>query len=305
MVIDEQHRFGVGQRNALRSKGPGADLLVMTATPIPRTLALSVYGDLDTSVIRHRPIAGAGVTTRVLEGPNRDIAYGAVREALAQGRQAYVICPMVSPQEGAESLEDVPGLDVDENGRAHQAVTLHDVQTEVEELRRVFSSARVEMLHGKMSARAKDEVIDDFRAGRIENGERFGLATLHQLRGRVGRGSLPGTCFVITEVRSRRGKRTPALERLEALAKTDDGFELAEMDLRLRHEGEILGLRQHGGVSLRFVDLDADVDVIEHAHEDADELLRYSRDLCAVATLPLRHEVVSRYGDVFKEVSGG
>lgn len=328
VVIDEQHRFGVGQRNALRSKGPGADLLVMTATPIPRTLALSVYGDLDTSVIRHRPIAGAGVTTRVLEGPNRDIAYGAVREALAQGRQAYVICPMVSPQEGAESLEDVPGLDVDENGRAHQAVTLHDVQTEVEELRRVFSSARVEMLHGKMSARAKDEVIDDFRAGRIdvlvattvvevgvdvpnatvmliENGERFGLATLHQLRGRVGRGSLPGTCFVITEVRSRRGKRTPALERLEALAKTDDGFELAEMDLRLRHEGEILGLRQHGGVSLRFVDLDADVDVIEHAHEDADELLRYSRDLCAVATLPLRHEVVSRYGDVFKEVSGG
>lgn len=328
VVIDEQHRFGVGQRNALRSKGPGADLLVMTATPIPRTLALSVYGDLDTSVIRHRPIAGAGVTTRVLEGPNRDIAYGAVREALAQGRQAYVICPMVSPQEGVESLEDVPGLDVDENGRAHQAVTLHDVQTEVEELRRVFSPARVEMLHGKMSARAKDEVIDDFRAGRIdvlvattvvevgvdvpnatvmliENGERFGLATLHQLRGRVGRGSLPGTCFVITEVRSRRGKRTPALERLEALAKTDDGFELAEMDLRLRHEGEILGLRQHGGVSLRFVDLDADVDVIEHAHEDADELLRYSRDLGAVATLPLRHEVVSRYGDVFKEVSGG
>ncbi|EEA89270.1 ATP-dependent DNA helicase RecG, partial [Collinsella stercoris] len=328
VVIDEQHRFGVGQRNALRSKGPGADLLVMTATPIPRTLALSVYGDLDTSVIRHRPIAGAGVTTRVLEGPNRDIAYGAVREALAQGRQAYVICPMVSPQEGAESLEDVPGLDVDENGRAHQAVTLHDVQTEVEELRRVFSPARVEMLHGKMSARAKDEVIDEFRAGRIdvlvattvvevgvdvpnatvmliENGERFGLATLHQLRGRVGRGSLPGTCFVITEVRSRRGKRTPALERLEALAKTDDGFELAEMDLRLRHEGEILGLRQHGGVSLRFVDLDADVDVIEHAHEDADELLRYSHDLGAVATLPLRHEVVSRYGDVFKEVSGG
>ena len=235
--------------------------------------------------------------------------------------------PRVSPQEGAESLEDVPGLDVDENGRAHQAVTLHDVQTEVEELRRVFSPMRVEMLHGKMSARAKDEVIDDFRAGRIdalvattvvevgvdvpnatvmliENGERFGLATLHQLRGRVGRGSLAGTCFVITEVaRGGASARPPFVQRLEALAKTDDGFELAEMDLRLRHEGEILGLRQHGGVSLRFVDLDADVDVIEHAHEDADELLRYSRDLGAVATLPLRHEVVSRYGDVFRRLA--
>lgn len=139
----------------------------------------------------------------------------------------------------------------------------------------------------------------------IENGERFGLATLHQLRGRVGRGSLPGTCMVVTEVRSRRGVRSPALDRLRALAGTSDGFELAEMDLRLRHEGEILGLRQHGGVTLRFVDLGADAELVESAHEDAQELLRYSRDLTAVATMPLRHEVVERYGDVLKEVSGG
>lgn len=328
VVIDEQHRFGVGQRNALRAKGPGADLLVMTATPIPRTLALSVYGDLDTSVIRHRPVAGAGVDTQVLESPNRDIAYGALREALAQGRQAYVICPMVSPQEGAEELEDVPGLDVDENGRARQAVTLHDVETELRRIRRLLPDSRVEMLHGKMPARTKDEVIDAFRTGEIdvlvsttvvevgvdvpnatvmiiENGERFGLATLHQLRGRVGRGSLPGTCMVVTEVRSRRGVRSPALDRLRALAGTSDGFELAEMDLRLRHEGEILGLRQHGGVTLRFVDLGADAELVESAHEDAQELLRYSSDLTAVATMPLRHEVVERYGDVLKEVSGG
>ncbi len=328
VVIDEQHRFGVGQRNILRGKGPGADLLVMTATPIPRTLALSVYGDLDTSIIRRRPVPGAGVSTVVLDRGSRDIAYGALRDALARGHQAYVICPMVSPQDPSGQLDDVPGLDIDENGRARQAVTLHDVETEACDIRRLIPDARVEVLHGKMTPKAKDEVIDGFGRGEIdilvsttvvevgvdvpnatvmliENGERFGLATLHQLRGRVGRGTDPGTCFVLTEVRPKRGSRSPAWDRLQALAKTDDGFELAEMDLRLRHEGEILGLRQHGGVMLRFVDLDADTELIEAAHEDAEELLRYSRDLTACATMPMRHEVIARYGDVFKEVSGG
>lgn len=328
VVIDEQHRFGVGQRNVLRSKGPGADLLVMTATPIPRTLALSVYGDLDTSIIRNRPVPGAGVATRVLESASRDIAYGAIREAVSQGRQAYVICPMISPQDSPEHLEDVPGLDIDERGRARQAVTLHDVESEVENVRRLMPGVRVEALHGKMPAKMKERTIDEFRTGAIdvlvsttvvevgvdvpnatvmliENGERFGLATLHQLRGRVGRGELPGVCHVVTEVRAKRGAKSPAWDRLQALAKTDDGFELAEKDLRLRHEGEILGLRQHGGISLRFVDLDSDVDLIEAAHEDAEEVLRYSRDLTACATMPMRHEVIARYGEIFKEVSGG
>ena len=138
----------------------------------------------------------------------------------------------------------------------------------------------------------------------IENGERFGLATLHQLRGRVGRGGVPGTCFVVTHA-AKSGARSASQDRLEALEKTDDGFELAELDLRLRHEGEILGLRQHGGISLRFVDLDADTDLIEWANRDATELLRYAHDLVSVCTLPLRHEVIRRYGDIFKEVSGG
>ena len=328
VVIDEQHRFGVGQRNALRAKGPGADLLVMTATPIPRTLALSVYGDLDTSFIRHRPVAGAGVTTRVLESGNRDIAYGEVRAALQAGRQAYVICPLVTAQDSTDVLEDVPGIERDEDGNERYAAALHDVTHEVERLRQVFPGARIEALHGRMPAREKEAAIDAFRSGDtqvlvsttvvevgvdvpnatvmlIENGERFGLATLHQLRGRVGRGNLPGTCCIITEAKARRGTRTPALERLEALERSSDGFELAEMDLRLRHEGEILGLRQSGGVTLRFVDLDADADLIEGAHEDASQLLRYAPSLSATATLPLRHEVVVRYGDVFKEVSGG
>ncbi len=327
VVIDEQHRFGVGQRCALRSKGPGADLLVMTATPIPRTLALAAYGDLDTSIIKHRPRAGAGVTTRVLNEANRDVAYGAVAAALDEGRQAYVICPLVNERESTDELEDVPGLDLDDEGRPRTQTSLHAATAEAEHLSHVFPEARIGLLHGKLPAREKDRVIDAFRAGEIdilvsttvvevgvdvpratvmiiENGERFGLATLHQLRGRVGRGDIAGSCFVIAQGVS--GKRhTPASDRLESLEKSTDGFSLAEMDLRLRHEGEILGLRQHGGVSLRYVDLDADIDIIEAAHEDAMELLHYAPTLAATATYPLRLCIVERYGDIFKEVSGG
>ena len=328
VVIDEQHRFGVGQRNALRSKGPGADLLVMTATPIPRTLALSVYGDLDTSIIRHRPVPGAGVATRVLTEANRDIAYDAIREALARGEQAYVICPLVEAGDPLSELEEVPGAEdmLDSSAKTKVAPALHDVAHGVEELKRVFADARVEALTGRMRAAEKDAVIDAFRRNEvqvlvsttvvevgvdvpsatvmvIENGERFGLATLHQLRGRVGRGDISGRCFVMMQAKTKRN--STAYQRLEALEKTEDGFALAELDLRLRHEGEILGFRQSGGVSLRFVDLDEDVEIIESAQRDAKQLLTYSRDLGACATVPLRQEVIVRYGDVFKEVSGG
>lgn len=329
VVIDEQHRFGVGQRNALRAKGPGADLLVMTATPIPRTLALSVYGDLDSSIIRHRPVPGAGVETKVLTEPNRDIAYGAIRDAVAAGQQAYVVCPLVEEGDSGEELDDVAG-DPDDTGgdgrhRSPQRA-LHNVVDEVDRLRRVFPGISIEPLTGRMRSADKDAAIAAFRSGSIsvlvsttvvevgvdvpsatvmliENGERFGLATLHQLRGRVGRGTISGRCFVMMQGSATR--QSPARQRLEALERTEDGFALAELDLRLRHEGEILGFRQSGGVSLRFVDLDADSDVIDAAHEDARELLRYSRDLGATVTIPLRQEVVLRYGDVFKEVSGG
>ncbi len=327
VVIDEQHRFGVGQRNALRAKGPGADLLVMTATPIPRTLALSVYGDLDTSIIRHRPVPGAGVSTKVLTEASRDIAYGAMREALAAGEQAYVVCPLVEEGEHVDELEDVPGVPRDDDGRAVEGPRLHDVSHEVEELRRVFTGARVEALHGRMRPVEKDAVIDAFRAGEIdvlvsttvvevgvdvpratvmviEDGERFGLATLHQLRGRVGRGERAGRCFVMAHARANGGE-SAAQRRLEALEKTEDGFALAEMDLKLRHEGEILGFRQSGGVTLRFVDFDEDTDIIDAAHADAKLCLTHAHDLTAPALLPLRYEVIRRYGDVFKEVSGG
>lgn len=327
VVIDEQHRFGVHQRSSLRSKGPGADLLVMTATPIPRTLALSVYGDLDTSIIRHRPVPGAGVTTQVIQSANRDIAYGSIRTALEAGHQAYVICPLVSKSDDEDELEDVPFAGREEE-EGRPKLPLHSVDAETARLRQLFVGHRVEMLHGKMCARDKDRVIEQFRQGDIdilvsttvvevgvnvpnatvmliENGERFGLATLHQLRGRVGRGSDAGMCYISTECKRSRDKKSPALDRLEALERTSDGFELAEQDLKLRNEGEILGLRQHGGVTLRYVDLDRDADLIEWAHDDALELLTYAPSLNATATLPMRCEVVDRYGDIFKEVSGG
>ena len=322
VVIDEQHRFGVEQRAALRAKGPGADLLVMTATPIPRTLALSVYGDLETSIIRKRPRPGAGVTTKVLAESSRDIAYGAIHAAIEEGHQAYVICPLVAPSDELDALEDVPGVDAEDTSRP----ALHDVETELEMLRRQFPDVPVEALHGQMPATEKDAAIDAFRRGAtailvsttvvevgvdvpnatvmvVEDGDRFGLATLHQLRGRVGRGDVAGTCYIMA--RSARGRASAAMRRLEALETTSDGFALAELDLKLRHEGEILGLRQSGGVTLRFVDLDADVDLIEAAREDAEELLRYASSLRAVATEPMRFEVIERYGDIFKEVSGG
>ena len=324
VVIDEQHRFGVGQRNVLRAKGPGADLLVMSATPIPRTLALSLYGDLDSSVIRHRPVPGAGVTTRVLNEGNRDIAYGAIREAIGAGQRAYVVCPLVADRDDADELEDVPAPGQDGVPRA----PLHSVEGELAHLEVVFPEACVAALHGRMSPVEKDATIEAFRQGAIdilvsttvvevgvdvpeatvmliENGERFGLATLHQLRGRVGRGARAGTCYVIAQGAGRARRKTPSMERLEALEATSDGFELAEMDLRLRHEGEILGLRQHGAMSLRFVDLDADTDIIESAHDDAIEILAHEATLSAPALIPLRHCVIDRYGDVFKEVSGG
>ena len=326
-VIDEQHRFGVDQRAALRRKGTGVDLLVMTATPIPRTLALSVYGDLDTSVIRHRPVAGAGVETKVLTEGSRDIAYGAIREAIAAGRQAYVICPLVTSADALDELEDVPGTRRAEDGSIEVPAPPHDAVAEAKAIECAFPGACVGLLHGRMAPAEKERVLERFRSGEvqilvsttvvevgvdvpnatvmlIEDAERFGLATLHQLRGRVGRGELSGTCYLLTHAKSD-GGASSAQERLSALEKSSDGFALAEMDLRLRHEGEILGYRQSGGVTLRFVDLEGDADLIEAAHDDADELLRYASALDSPDTLPLRHEVIRRYGDVMKEVSGG
>lgn len=316
VVIDEQHRFGVGQRAALRNKGAGADLLAMTATPIPRTLALSLYGDVALSQIRHRPRAGAGIKTQVVAPDNLDLAWGAVRDACARGEQAYVICPLVDDADDGSDLDDVPEAVQSSVPRARSAVaTLEELRTQV------LPNLSCDLLTGRMSAAEKDLAMERFRANETQvlvattvvevgvdvpnatvmvilDADRFGLATLHQLRGRVGRGDVAGTVYLSCAAK----KGSPARDRLSALEATSDGFELAELDLRLRHEGEVLGYRQHGGVSLEVCDLVRDADLVEAAHADARALAADDPRLAAPDHRALALEVRDRFGAYFDEL---
>ena len=316
VVIDEQHRFGVDQRAALRKKGAGADLLAMTATPIPRTLALSLYGDVDLSRITRRPRAGAGISTKVISPDSLDLAWGAIRDAVSGGHQAYVICPLVDDADDGSTLDDVPEALRSASARPRSAVsTLEDLR------RQILPGISCDLLTGRMPATEKDAAMERFRSGRTKvlvattvvevgvdvpnatamvvlDADRFGLATLHQLRGRVGRGDVSGTVYLCCA--AKRGSR--ARERLGALESTSDGFELAELDLRLRHEGEVLGYRQSGGVSLEISDLDADRDLVEAAHDDARELASADPHLVLPAHRALALEVRDRFGAYFEEL---
>ena len=316
VVIDEQHRFGVDQRAALRRKGAGADLLAMTATPIPRTLALSLYGDVELSRIRRRPRAGAGVATHVTSPTNLDLAWGAIRDAVAAGHQAYVVCPLVDDADDGSALDDVPEALRGSDARPRAAVpTLEQLRTQI------LPGLACDLLHGRMSPAEKDLAMERFRTGATQvlvtttvvevgvdvpnatvmvvlDADRFGLATLHQLRGRVGRGDVAGTVYL--SCAAKRGSR--ARERLAALEATSDGFELAELDLRLRHEGEVLGYRQSGGVSLEVCDLEADRDLVEWAHADAREIADADPRLAAPAHRALAIEVRDRFGAYFEEL---
>ena len=320
-VIDEQQRFGVNQRNALREKGRGADLLIMSATPIPRTMALALYGDLDRSYLRTRPVKGAGVTTEVIAKRNRADAYAAMLEEIAQGRQAYVVCPLVGAPAGEGDEPDQAALELEagEDPRDPQAA-----QKVARSLAgSVFEAYEVGLLTGRMKPQEKAQVMADFKAGTIqvlvsttvievgvdvpnatvmliEDAERFGLAQLHQLRGRVGRGKYPGHVFLCTSATSANAKR-----RMKALVETSDGFELAEQDLQLRREGDIMGVRQSGEVSLRFVDLARDADLLQDAHDLACDMLQADPLMQDPCHVPIKAEVVARYGDVFRDVSGG
>ncbi|HSX01809.1 MAG TPA: ATP-dependent DNA helicase RecG [Candidatus Saccharimonadia bacterium] len=254
VIIDEQHRFGVGQRQALKAKsGHLPHLLSMTATPIPRTLQLTVYGDLDISVIEGLPPGRQPITTRAVEAKKRDEAYAFIDEQLAAGRQAFVVCPLV---EDSDTLG------------------FKSATAEVERLAKgPFKHRRIGLLHGKLSAAEKQVVMDEFAAGRldlliatsvievgidvpnatvmlVDGAERFGLAALHQLRGRIGRGGHKSYCFLVAE-----SKASSAVERIQALEKSQDGFRLAQIDLELRGPGQIYGRRQHGTLDLQLADI--------------------------------------------------
>ena len=326
VVIDEQHRFGVNQRAALRMKGPGCDLLVMTATPIPRTLALTLYGDLDTSYIRTRPGNVTPTRTELVSRDARGRAYEAIKEALAQGRQAYVICPLVglSRERRAERAEDgslfaslASGSDISDPKAAEEEATRLQ--------REVFAGYTVGLLTGRMSAAEKQQVMDAFNAGEIdvlvattvvevgvdvpnatmmliEDDERFGLSQLHQLRGRVGRGEHPGTVFLVADP----GKDdVETRARMDAFVSTTDGFELAEADLRTRHEGDVLGSRQHGAETLKLVNVIDDAKLIACAHADALEILESDPDLRAPEHVALAADIERVFADLDETASRG
>lgn len=302
VCIDEQQRFGVDQRNRLIAKAPGADVLSMTATPIPRSLALACYGGLSLSYLTSAPAHQGGRTTQVCHFSEEGIAYDALRAALKRGEQAYVICPLigVEPDAMQDKRDDSPemegesrieyaaiewSLEHDTLSSEHtlSAAALH--ATILQE--QVVPDAQVGLLHGRMASEEKDQVMRQFRQGEldvlvsttvvevgvdvpnatimiIEDADRFGLAQLHQLRGRVGRGEKPAQVFLIS-----RSKAPSALQRLHMMETVDDGFTLSEYDLSSRREGDIFGERQHGASPLRLVNIIRDKAVIEAAYADA------------------------------------
>lgn len=291
-IVDEQHRFGVLQRAALRDKGIAPHLLVMTATPIPRTLTLSLYGDLDVSIIDETPPGRKPIKTYWKFPEDRLKVYEGVRKLVAQGRQAYIICPLI---EESEKLQ------------VRAAEDLYD------HLRKdVFPDLRVGLLHGRMKPAEKEAVMEAFRAGEIdvlvsttvievgvdvpnavamviEDAERFGLAQLHQLRGRVGRGEHQSYCVLIADPKTEEGKA-----RMEIMTRTNNGFLIAEEDLRIRGPGEIYGTRQSGMPSFRVADLVKDMRLLEVARQEAFRLLERDPDLSLPPHRLLR-EAVERF----------
>ena len=322
VIIDEQHRFGVEQRSALRAKGPGCDLLVMTATPIPRTLALTLYGDLECSYLRTRPKATAPTATKLLTKRGIARAYDAVRRAHAEGRQAYIVCPLVGVKTGRKD----DGATEDLNRRIEAGDDVTDMKAAIDEQRflatKVFPQMEVGLVTGRMGFEEKEAVMQRFRDGDIDvlvsttvievgvdvpnatvmvvhDADRFGLSQLHQLRGRVGRGEHPGEVYLIATARTEEARK-----RLGALEATDDGFKLAEYDLALRHEGDVLGCRQHGYPPLKLVDIERDRPLIDAAHEDARMLLERHPGLDDAVCRPLAEELHERFGKASQHGDG-
>jgi ATP-dependent DNA helicase RecG len=296
IVVDEQHRFGVHQRVRLREKGDSPHVLIMTATPIPRTLALTLYGDLDVSTLDELPPGRTPIATHVVaDATLRDRAYQRVREEVAAGHQAYVVCALKDESDKVE---------------------VRSAKAEAERLRaEVFPDLRVGLVYGDMPAREKEATMDRFRAGEvdvlvsttvievgvdvpnatvmlIEDADRFGLSQLHQLRGRVGRGQAPGLCILFADPLTEEGRA-----RMGAIAATNDGFELANEDLRIRGEGTVFDARQSGLSDLKLARLIDDLDWVQRARRDAFALVDADPELSDPDHRRLRQEVLARLGD--------
>lgn len=272
VITDEQHRFGVAQRDALAKKSVNPHRLVMSATPIPRTLALMIYGELDISLLGELPKGRLKIETYAVTGKLRERAYGFVKKQLQAGNQAYIVCPAIEDSEtGTQELKSVKSY----------AKTLGEG---------AFKGYRIEVLHGQLPADKKEKIMRDFKDGKtdilvsttvievgvdvpnatvmlIENADRFGLSQLHQLRGRVGRGKLQSYCILITDNANEESRK-----RLKALTATSDGFEISEMDLKLRGPGDFFGEAQHGLPRLKIADIAADSELLSAAGNEAKHL---------------------------------
>lgn len=294
-IIDEQHRFGVRQRGILRHKGDNPHILVMTATPIPRTLALTVYGDLAVSVIDELPPGRTPVQTRVFSERQRSRAYQEISRHLAEGHQAYIVYPLVEESEKSDLRAATEGVEL--------------LQT------KIFPDARLGLVHGRMKSSEKEAVMAAFKAGElhilvattvievgidvpnatvmlVEHAERFGLAQLHQLRGRVGRGQGQSLCLLLRSDRC----GEDAMRRLQVMEETSDGFRLAEADLEIRGPGEFLGTRQAGLADFRIANLLRDGRILEQARTDAFELAQRPEFLTAEHYSDLRQALLDRWG---------
>jgi ATP-dependent DNA helicase RecG len=303
-ITDEQHRFGVGQRVRLKEKGSNPNILVMTATPIPRTLAVVLYGDLDVSVIDELPPGRKAIKTRFVrkpEGeadiePQRRKCYEFVRQQLVAGRQAYVVTPLIEDSE---------------------VMNLKSAEQVANELEKLFEEYRVVLIHGGMKQTEKDSIMEDFSSGKIqvlvatvvievginvpnatvmvvENAERFGLAQLHQLRGRVGRGEHQSYCLLIVDNESE-----TAVRRCAVMEDSGDGFFIAEEDLKLRGPGEIFGTRQHGIPDMRIADLSRHLKVLNHARDEARVITEDDPGLTKEVNQALRRRVQKLFGKDF------
>ena len=301
VITDEQHRFGVGQRELLSGKGDSPHVLVMSATPIPRTLAIILYGDLDISVIDELPAGRRAIKNCVVDPGWRPKAYAFIENQVAQGRQAYVICPMV---EASEMIEAENVVDYTKSLR-----------------KELPDFIRVEYLHGKMKAKDKNRIMEEFAAGEIqvlvsttvievgvnvpnatvmmiENAERFGLAQLHQLRGRVGRGADQSYCIMING-----SGDGDAAKRLDILNKSNDGFFIASEDLRLRGPGDVFGLRQIGDLEFRLADIFTDADVLKRASQEVSRLFAEDPGLEKEEHKELRARIEAYLGDHYEKLS--